>query len=431
MCGISGFYCWGRHRPVESVVRGLILANEERGKDASGVAFLEPERHEIAVVKAPQKATDFVKDHDRLWASVAASPFALMHTRLKTKGDQTKNENNHPVVGLNWVVTHNGAVINDDELWEHYGTPRFADVDTSAIPLVLSQGNDVDQSVSHLGILQGQATIAAWSHRSPTTVVLFRGGADLHLTLDPKKEILYWSSAESGAIETPHISFGGLRFATHSLMPLDVAMILTPEGSRAVKVPLRPFVKSYRGGRVGFSGNYSTGYSQSQKSTPGKTWTYRPTNLHEFRDKPLPIFAGPRMSFTYCSYHGILAKMRSERLESQRIETCYGFWDFTLSKDDNRIYKSFKGTRAMRAFHKELGVQGLPIVSEGGTKENVFDNVLRLESLQIKEPLGDKGTIWASDGFICPWCGVYMAASLWTSDDYRCIYCHIRSRKDA
>ncbi|UKI37527.1 MAG: hypothetical protein L6V93_05185 [Clostridiales bacterium] len=50
------------------------------------------------------------------------------HTRHATQGDKKKNYNNHPFSGscrnIKFALSHNGVIVNDDELKAQYNLPK-------------------------------------------------------------------------------------------------------------------------------------------------------------------------------------------------------------------------------------------------------------------------------------------------------------------
>lgn len=249
MCGISGWYCWGEKRPKPHTIKGLLLANMERGTSATGMAYQNHDGH-IIVRKGKGPASDFIANTtDEEFELAATSPRGLLHARATTKGSEDRNENNHPVVGAGWSVVHNGSVSNDEDLWGYYiekeGVKRFAEVDTAAIPLMLSRGETVEESVKKLSGLGGSLTIAAWNEKDKDRILLARfGHNDLHMFYDAGSNILYWSSAPSAGYVMRGILMGKHKFLTLSRLADDHVLLLSPDGldsTRVFKVTRRPF----------------------------------------------------------------------------------------------------------------------------------------------------------------------------------------------
>lgn len=280
MCGISGWFCWGDKRPKPHTIKGLLLANMERGTSATGMAYLGDKGH-IIVRKGKGPASDFIANTtDEEFELAAQSSRGLLHARATTKGSENANENNHPVVGLGWVAIHNGSIGNDDDLWGYYaekeGVKRFAEVDTSVIPLMLSRGESVEDSIKKLSALSGTLTIAAWSEQDKDRMLIGRfGHNDLHMFYDAGSHILYWSSAPSAGYVMKGILMGRHKFLTLSRLADEHVLLLSPDGldaTRVFKVARRPFyaarkgVTSSKGGTTSHSAGSGSSFKPAQES---------------------------------------------------------------------------------------------------------------------------------------------------------------------
>ena len=114
MCALFGWLDYnGKISPkvLQKLTQALANAAEERGTDASGIAYIKNER--ITIYKRPKPA-------HKLKFRVPAGTAALIgHTRLTTQGNQKHNFNNHPfrgVAGQEFAFAHNGVLYNDREL---------------------------------------------------------------------------------------------------------------------------------------------------------------------------------------------------------------------------------------------------------------------------------------------------------------------------
>lgn len=140
MCGLIGIFL-GRsldrqaHLKVKGLFTQVLLANEERGKEATGVAAFWPSG-KVEILKLPVPATEFVEtkeyrdflDH---WDPSVCS--LLGHTRKPTKGSIWNPDNNHPLHIGHTVGIHNGTIKNDDFLFESRKMRRRAQVDSEVI----------------------------------------------------------------------------------------------------------------------------------------------------------------------------------------------------------------------------------------------------------------------------------------------------------
>ena len=114
MCALFGWLDYnGKISPkvLQKLTQALANAAEERGTDASGIAYVKNER--ITIYKRLQPA-------HKMKFRVPAGTSALMgHTRFTTQGNQKHNYNNHPFrgfAGQEFAFAHNGVLYNDREL---------------------------------------------------------------------------------------------------------------------------------------------------------------------------------------------------------------------------------------------------------------------------------------------------------------------------
>jgi len=153
MCAIFGMgFQWNTRvnsTLAKKVIRNLFTECMARGRTASGIAYVTSE--EVKVFKAAVPGNELIRlpEYKTLEEGVLdtwiddgkAVPlksrpfFAMGHCRLKTKGTEEINKNNHPIVRDSVVGTHNGVIVNDDTLFARYYDKfdRFAGVDSEII----------------------------------------------------------------------------------------------------------------------------------------------------------------------------------------------------------------------------------------------------------------------------------------------------------
>lgn len=138
MCGIAGFNLSPNDDfDTRTLAIELLHQIEARGTDATGAAWWEGDT--LMVQKDGMKArwfTEFIE-------ITPDTRNAILHTRLGTKGSESNNDNNHPIVTGKIVGVHNGGVWNDDDLFYQMGLSeyRIAEVDTEAIFAAIAYGN--------------------------------------------------------------------------------------------------------------------------------------------------------------------------------------------------------------------------------------------------------------------------------------------------
>lgn len=121
MCSLFGLIDYKNcltTRQKEKIIKVLSIECEERGTDATGVAYVEKDG--IKIRKKPLPAHKFkFKFRD--------NPKIIMgHTRMTTQGNEKFNYNNHPFLSetLNFALAHNGIIYNDRELRKSENLPK-------------------------------------------------------------------------------------------------------------------------------------------------------------------------------------------------------------------------------------------------------------------------------------------------------------------
>lgn len=436
MCGLGGWYCWGDKRPYVNTIKSMLVANQLRGTDAAGVAFHDPEINTIRVIKNKGPAVKLIEDiTDDVWTRIAASPRGMVHTRAKTQGPVEDNENNHPVVYRNWVVTHNGQISNDDDWFAYLNTPRFAAVDTAAIPLVLDQGTSYLSSLRQLTMLGGSLTAGIWNTAEPTKIALARfGHNNLYLFMDTDGGILYWSSAGIIGKRMPYLKMGSLRFLTMSQLPDDRIMVLAPDMDvKVYKLKRSPFF--YKGKEVTTapSGNAATKASSTPITAGGARtraavryrWEKLDADEHKF--KPAPQFDSKHMTWDHCDYNRLHAQASKVVNSTSTLQTAYGRW--LMENRQGKLFMTYRPNRSVKRFLKKITGDGfLPPPRPNGT--HLYDNQVHLENLVLVDLLPGTAQQYHSQGFVCPWCGIWARQQFWAGRSFRCNFCAIQSLRE-
>ena len=102
------------------LLHALASASEDRGTDATGVAY--DFGGNLHIYKRPipgHKLNFYVRNESR---------FAMGHTRMTTQGNASRNRNNHPFRGIlqsgSFALAHNGVLYNDMTLRERLHLPK-------------------------------------------------------------------------------------------------------------------------------------------------------------------------------------------------------------------------------------------------------------------------------------------------------------------
>jgi glucosamine 6-phosphate synthetase-like amidotransferase/phosphosugar isomerase protein len=169
MCGICGFISKGLN--FKELAKELLLGIETRGRDATGIAFVD--KKEITVAKEPGDATQFFKRNENTFKF---GPIFLGHTRAATHGTACHNVNNHPVIGKQFILIHNGIVGSMAKIPDY---PYLGEVDSEVL-LSHIETHGLEKGLANISgsaaiaMLDKNANLYLFRHSSPIEVALFK-----------------------------------------------------------------------------------------------------------------------------------------------------------------------------------------------------------------------------------------------------------------
>lgn len=223
MCAIFGMAFQQNHNVkncdmVRSILRKLFLENMVRGRTSSGLAFCSAEEINVikknlsaakfveldAYKKATEKYLDVSKGRNRETGPVKLSPISVVgHCRLKTKGSELDNKNNHPIVRDNIIGVHNGMIHNDDVLFDRYKgrIKRNGEVDSEIIFALLEYfigdyGSYSTAIKRTHKIMVGSYACTFVHKRLPHIVWFFRNTSPCTIVYFEKTGLILWSSVK-------------------------------------------------------------------------------------------------------------------------------------------------------------------------------------------------------------------------------------------
>jgi len=138
MCGIAGFCLNPKHNQNQNdLAAQMLLDIEHRGQHATGAAWINPTSGNRVIQKAPIAASKFIKTKaaDALCLNAQT---AILHTRWATQGSPKIADNNHPIPRGKIVLTHNGHINNDNELFKQLKVRRHGQVDSEAVAALIA-----------------------------------------------------------------------------------------------------------------------------------------------------------------------------------------------------------------------------------------------------------------------------------------------------
>lgn len=200
MCGIGGIISNVSSDKNYEVLEYLLLELEERGKDAAGVVFLNPDR-KITYRKEGIEAS-------KLLETLKRKPVfgGLVHTRAKTQGLASDNNNNHPIIFKDLVLIHNGVVRNDVEVISEVPEAPEGMVDSRAIAAVLADEMEKEKDPikaiqASVARLRGELAVAFTSCKKPNTIYLIKSGARPLIAAHNKAKDMFIFASTREAIE--------------------------------------------------------------------------------------------------------------------------------------------------------------------------------------------------------------------------------------
>lgn len=165
MCGVTGYISKHPTARTAHAFKTLLLANQERGDESTGVYFYNTN----TIQKDTKKASDFLSQLDN--PQFAKNNIVLGHTRLATMGAVTK-DNAHPFKFGDITGIHNGIVSNAYSIYPN------AQVDSQAIFYLLDKNkNDYKKSFKQLSGNFG----VAWTYSNDDNLYLVSHGNPIHI----------------------------------------------------------------------------------------------------------------------------------------------------------------------------------------------------------------------------------------------------------
>lgn len=201
MCCLFGFVDYGHKLTRKERLRllmALSIASEERGTDATGIAYNLDGKQ--IIYKRPLPA-------HLMWYRVPAAPSIIMgHTRMATQGSEKLNQNNHPFPGTagsaRFALAHNGVLFNDKALRKRFKLPATS-VETDsyvAVQLLERYGQvDFDSLRFMAEELEGSFTITALTEQDELYFV--KGNNPLALYHLPQIGLYVYASTEEILME--------------------------------------------------------------------------------------------------------------------------------------------------------------------------------------------------------------------------------------
>lgn len=205
MCGIFGVITSEKagYNPsfLKKSLTTLGRISESRGKDSSGICFMDSKERNLSVIRGNIPTTDLfsrgIVKSSMKYLDSSEVKLAFGHARLVTNGSQLNPENNQPTVKSGIVGVHNGIITNADDLWAiNDDLERQYEIDTevllSMVRKNVTHSNYIESAVSKaFSSIEGTASVALMFEDYDKFVLATNNGS-LYVLIGPK--ILYFAS---------------------------------------------------------------------------------------------------------------------------------------------------------------------------------------------------------------------------------------------
>jgi len=178
----------------KNVLSALLYGSEERGIDASGVAYVSGGN--ISIYKRPVPA-------HQLHPNISGRCRVVMgHSRLSTQGSEKINSNNHPFRGkvgsTGFALAHNGVIYNDARLRRELSLPKtLIQTDSYIAVQLLERENMLDEeSVGRMAEqIDGSYAFSILDRNE--NLYLVRGSNPLCIRHFPDRGVYIYASTEN------------------------------------------------------------------------------------------------------------------------------------------------------------------------------------------------------------------------------------------
>ncbi|MBQ8237113.1 MAG: class II glutamine amidotransferase [Oscillospiraceae bacterium] len=196
MCCLFGIYDYAgqlTRKQKSKILSALSIAAEERGTDATGIAYNADDS--LKIYKRPLPA-------HLMWFKVPESSKVVMgHTRMTTQGSERFNANNHPFPGkvgeTNFALAHNGVLTNDKLLRRELNLPATRiETDSYIAVQILETASEVSFATlaDMTELLQGSFSITVMTDKDE--LYFIRGNNPLCLMHFERLGVIMYASTE-------------------------------------------------------------------------------------------------------------------------------------------------------------------------------------------------------------------------------------------
>lgn len=206
MCGLCGSFTQKgnvlskRDTTVRArVLEGLLLANQQRGTDSTGIAAIGYDGA-YDVNKVAVHAAKYIERPSVQGLLRSDAPIIIGHTRMTSMGNDVTDENAHPFVEGNVIGAHNGIINNYMQI------DRTVNVDSQAVFRLLDKHPDAYDYV--FDQVNGSCALTWWDARDPEAMFIVAHSNPLSVAIVPRIKTVYWSSLSDHLETVMRVAYG-------------------------------------------------------------------------------------------------------------------------------------------------------------------------------------------------------------------------------
>lgn len=267
MCGIYGFAYLSKKpmslndlKTIDPIIRFLALENKVRGRDSTGMGFIN-QNGDMFNVRKTKDSEDFLESNfvnNQIHAMLNRDTImCLGHTRAATHGAVILN-NAQPFIIGNIMGTHNGIISNHEDIIKRLKVTPQTTCDSEALFQLLNVSASLKGKAKKLRDAYGYAASAFYDKRVPHTIFFARSNNNVNVAMTGNKKFIFWSSEKLVLTKVKNIfkvAMDYIDFDDNHLMSISLA-------AQIEKTKIRDY-PSYSSGGYGATDHWrgSAGYT--------------------------------------------------------------------------------------------------------------------------------------------------------------------------
>jgi len=197
MCCLFGLIDCGHRltgKQKGRILRALAIQSEERGTDATGIAYNSRGRLHIYKQPLPARKLHLIIPDD--------TAVVMGHTRMTTQGSEKRNYNNHPFLGAaggdRFALAHNGVIWNDKQLRKNRKLPGTKiETDSYIAVQLIEKQKALDLASLKYMAEQVEGSFTFTVLREDDTLSFVRGDSSLSLYHYPQLGLYLYASTRA------------------------------------------------------------------------------------------------------------------------------------------------------------------------------------------------------------------------------------------